>query len=409
MSKRRKLYLDYESRAMLELAGKSGVGMYRYIYDERTEFLFAWYAFDEEEPKCWRIWEKQAVPDDLLRGLNDTSVDIVAFNSGFERHGTARAAGIVLPPERFLLDPQVGGRYLSMPGKLAEQCKIMKLPPELSKHERGDELIDLFCKPVIKKATKKREAQCYFNDWNSHPEEWAEFLAYGRNDIISERELLRRQMILGALPLPEFEQQVWVFDQNVNDRGIPVDVELIEKAFKIATRAKEEATTKFEQITGVTNANSPEQVKAWAKTQGYPYGTLRKETVEAALKNSELKLTKECREALELRRESASTSYMKLEAILKRIMSDGTLKGQFIYMGSERCGRWAGNAVQLHNLPRPGKVNGHDFEKQSVVREARRMVYAEDYAGIKEKYKNPLLVIKNLIRTVFVADPLEAR
>lgn len=409
MSKRRKLYLDYETRSKVELAGKSGVGMYRYIYDVSTEPLFAWYAFDDEEPKCWRIWALEQTPRDFTDGLLDPDTDIVAFNSGFERHETNRLFNLTMPIERFLLDPQVGGRYLSMPGKLAEQCDILKLPPEMSKHERGEELIDLFCKPVIRKATKKREAQCYFNDWESHPTEWEEFLAYGRNDIIAERELLRRQIILGALPLPELEQQIWVFDQKVNDKGVPVDVEFVEKALAIGNRAKDEATAKFEKLTGVTNANSPEQVKAWAKTQGYPFGTLRKETVESTLKNPEIVLTPTCREALELRRESASTSYMKLERILRQAMPDGTIKGQFIYMGSERCGRWAGNAVQLHNLPRPGKVNGYDFEKQSVMREARKMVYAGDYEGIKVKYGNPLQVIKNLIRTVFVADPTEAR
>src|SRR5258708_2176670 len=110
-----------------------------------------------------------------------------------------------------------------------------------------------------------------------------------------------------------------------------------------------------------------------------------------------------------MRAEAASTSYQKLGKILEAVSPDGRLRNQFIFMGSSRCGRWSGNAVQLHNMARPALVGktdtcpGYDFEDQKVVKEARAMIYAEDYDGIKVKYGSVLLVVKSLIRTVFVA------
>jgi DNA polymerase len=104
-----------------------------------------------------------------------------------------------------------------------------------------------------------------------------------------------------------------------------------------------------------------------------------------------------------MRAEAASTSYQKLGKILECVSPDGRLRGQFIFMGSSRCGRWSGNAVQLHNMARPSVVGGHDFEDQKVVQDARAMIHAEDYDAIKAKFGSVLLVVKSLIRTVFVA------
>jgi DNA polymerase len=212
--------------------------------------------------------------------------------------------------------------------------------------------------------------------------------------------------LLGALPLPEFEQKVWLLDQKVNDRGMPVDLVFVKKMYSLALRAKKEAKENFEAMTGVKNANSPAQIKVWAATQGYPYPSIGKDVVASALKDPNLKLTDLCRTALKMRAEAASTSYQKLGKILEMISPDGRLRGQFVFMGSPRCGRWAGNAVQLHNMARPlppDKMNGYDFEDQKIVKEARELIHGENYDEIKAKYGSVLLVVKSLIRTVFVA------
>jgi DNA polymerase len=399
------LHIDYESRSPVS---PFDVGLHNYIFHPETEPLFLWWKLAGDY-ECVKFYDGDSIrhTDELHNALLNPDVPLVAFNSPFERYMLAKQ-GYIVSASRFI-DPQVGGRYLSLPASLEVQCEVMDLPAHLAKDKRGDELIKLFSNKVVTKATKKKPAQCYYNDWNSHPKEWAEFLEYGKKDVIAEGELLRRMRILKALPLPEFEQKLWLFDQKVNDRGMPVDTEFVRKMYSLAVRAKEEAKKNFEAMTGVLNANSPEQIKKWAKTQGYPYGTLRKDTVVSVLKDPNIKLTDTCRAALKMRAEAASTSYQKLGKILEAVSPDGRLRNQFIYMGSSRCGRWSGNAVQLHNMARPAVVGktdtfpGYDFEDQKVVKEARAMVYAEDYEGIKAKYGSVLLVVKSLIRTVFVA------
>lgn len=405
------LHCDFESRSPVK---PKEVGLHNYVFHPETEPLFLWYNIDGAGYNCWRIWESSpvrgakslAVPQDLDEALNDPDVVLVAFNSAFERY-MFQKLGWEVPASRFI-DPQVGGRYLSLPASLGVQGTVLGVGT-LGKEARGKELIKLFSEKVVVKATKKNPARTYYNDWNSHPVEWQEFLEYGRQDVVAEGELLRRMRILRAFPLPDFEQRLWLLDQKVNDRGMPVDVDFVKKMYALGLRAKDEAKKNFEAMTGVKNANSPTQIKAWASTQGYPYPSIGKDVVASALKDPNLKLTDTCRAALKMRAEAASTSYQKLGKILAFVSPDGRLRNQFIFMGSSRCGRWSGNAVQLHNMARPallGKTDdfpGYDFEDQKVVKEARAMVYAENYEGIKAKYGSVLLVVKSLIRTVFVA------
>lgn len=402
-------HLDFESRSPVSPAD---VGLHNYIFHSETEPLFLWYRIGTEEYKCWRIWETGIqgailAPRDLHEALLHPDVKLVAFNSAFERY-MLKKVGYRVPADRFI-DPQVAGRYLSLPASLDVQGTVLGVPGHLGKDNRGKELIKMFSELVHvkeKKATKKRPAmpaRSYYNDWNSHPKEWEEFLQYGKQDVIAEGELLRRQRMLSAWPLCTLDWNLWLLDQKVNDRGMPVDKVFVEKMYRLAVRAKEEAKATFEQMTGVENANSPTQIKAWAVTQGYPYPSLGKDVVASALKDPQLKLTDLCRKALEMRKEAASTSYQKLGKILAALSPDGRLRNQFVFMGSPRCGRWAGSAVQLHNMARPTVVGGHDFEDQKVVKEAREMIHGEDYEGIKAKYGSVLLVVKSLIRTVFVA------
>jgi hypothetical protein len=401
-------HIDFESRSPFH---PGDVGLHNYIFNPATEPLFLWFKIGDGGYQCWRIWEDSALtfmPADLYVSILNPEIALVAYNSAFERY-MFKKLGYEIPASRFI-DPQVGGRYLSLPASLEVQCHVMGLPPNLTKDKRGGELIKLFCEQVVEKKTKKNpNPRTYYNDWDSHPKEWAEFLEYGRQDVVAEGELLRRMRILGALPLPEFEQKMWILDQKINDRGMPVDVEFVRKMYALGLRAKAEKKKEFEDFTGVKNANSPTQVKAWAKPRGYPFDTLKKDTVASVLKDPTRILTDDCRAALMMRAEAASTSYQKLGKILECVSPDRRVHGQFIFMGSSRCGRWSGNAVQLHNMARPAVVGktethpGYDFEDQKVVQEARAMVHAEDYDGIKAKYGSVLLVVKSLIRTVFVA------
>lgn len=403
------LRLDFEARSEAELGGKNSVGLYNYAIHSSTLVLMLGYKYPEE--KDVRIWfpHLEPMPGELLARLNDQSQMLSAFNSSYERYMLQYKLGITIPAERFL-DPQVGARYLSMPGDLEEVGKILGLPPELAKDKRGKELIELFSKPKKRSLGRGKGHVLYFNDWNSHPKEFEEFGEYCKQDVRAEEEVSRRENILQAFPLPNSEHQIWLFDQRVNDRGMPVDVEFVEKAYKLALRAKKEALDRQNKMTGLENANSRTQLLPWLRARGYPFNTLRKDTVTVVLKNPDVQLAPEARDVLTARREAASTSYQKLAAILRQVGPDGFLRNQFIFMGSSRCGRWSGNAVQLHNMARPDEL----FEDLETVRKARKMIYEEDFDGLSTSFIDPkskkaipaLLVIKNVIRTVFSANPV---
>lgn len=402
------LKTDFETRSHVVIGGGTGVGLYNYMNHPTTSVLMQAYKLPGDTGPCRRLWQPHEgpMPKDLNDALDDPDIQIEAFNSAFERYCLQYQLGKKIHPSRFI-DPQVAGRYLCLPPDLASMCEILDVPAHLAKDKRGEALIGLFCEPVIEKKSKKNpNPQTYFNDWNSHPAEWAQFGDYCRRDVDAEEELLRREEILQAWPMSDFEREVWIFDQIVNDRGMPVDLEFVEAALWIATEAKRIAREKQDAITGLENSNSTAQLLPWVRERGYPYNTLNKAFVEAALGDVSYTMTPECRAVLQERLSAGSTSYTKLEAVKRHICPDGRMRNMFIYLGSSRCGRWAGNAVQPHNFPRPSppkKVNGADFEDTDTLKEARDMIYKRDYQGIINKYGNVLEVVKSTLRTIFVA------
>lgn len=413
-------HFDYETKSEAEL---TEVGLHNYAIDKTTKVLMMAYAFDDEEPKLW-LPHETSLPSEVIDAFRNPKLELVAFNSAFERYITQYVLGIEIPIERFQ-DPQASARYLSLPANLEDVGMVLGLPKELRKDKQGKELLDLFSYP---KTRSKKElktnpglARVYFHDHVSHPEEFARLGEYCLQDVRTEREVLRREKLLGAFPLPSRERRIWIFDQKVNDRGMPTDRNFVERAFAIADRSKQEKLEEQNRLTGLENANSAAQLMPWAQKRGYPLNNLRKQNIELILKSpvdamgegSIVGLSDECRDVLNARMEAGSTSYKKLEAIVRNISPDNMLRNQFIFMGSPRCGRWSGNAVQLHNMARPDGV----FEDLDLVKQARDFVYQDDYEALKTQFNkdpkrlmprenpvySPLIVMKNLIRTVFVA------
>jgi DNA polymerase len=299
------LHLDFETRSQKELRGPSSVGLWNYANDPSTEPLMLSWAFNNDPVEVWepRLGE---MPKELLDGLQDPSIEIGAFNSTFERYILQFKLGIVVPIKRFQ-DPQASARYLSLPGDLAEVSTILGLTSEHAKEKRGKALIELFCKPhKLKKKKKGEEAIMGFFDWDSHPSEWLEFIEYCRMDTIAEREVLRREKLLGVWPLPTTERKVWELDQRINDRGIPVDVNFVRRAYELANREKQEMIQLNNTKTGLSNSNSNTQLTNWAVEQGYKglnpedekKYSLDKDVVKAELKNN-ASITPLCREVLE--------------------------------------------------------------------------------------------------------------
>lgn len=408
MRKRRRLYIDFETRSEKQLRGQKSVGLYNYATDDSTLALMLGWAIDDGEVRMW-FPSKEPLPDELRKALNDPDVDIVSFNSAFERYIFAFVLGIVLPAKRFQ-DPQPSARYLSLPADLKEVCIILGLPRDYAKDDEGDRLIDMFCQPSKRKKKRGQPQEFYWRDETTDPEDWAKFVEYCRQDVVAERECMRRLELLGVMPLPPKERETWLFDQEVNDRGIPVNREFVEKAYRIACKAKQGALDRQREITGVENPNSVQQMLAWARSQGYEPTSMAKELVAAQLEYND-KLTPACQEMLRNRKAAASTSYQKMETLLRMMCADDRVRNLFSYMGSSRCGRWSSNALQFHNMARPDER----FEDEENILKAHAMIMAEDYEGIERTFGNPtsekrdpgavLLVIKSIIRTVFQTKP----
>jgi DNA polymerase bacteriophage-type len=400
---------DFETRGLPDIGGADGVGLFNYFNHPETRILMQAYKLPGDDGPCRRLWEPHinpVLPQEIRDAYEDPNIMIEAFNSAFERNCIRFHQGFIIPPERFV-DPQIGGRYLCLPADLESMCDILGVPQHLAKDKRGAELIKLFCIPKVERKSKKNpNPRTYFNDWNSHPAEWNIFRAYCMRDVDAEENLLHRETILGAWPMSDFERAVWCFDQRVNDRGMPVDTEFVECALWIAKKAKRDALASQNELTGLDNSNSTQQLLPWVRERGYPYNTLNKAFVEAALNDPQYTIEPVCRQVLQKRLSAGSTSYTKLEAIKRIVAPDGRARNMFIYLGSSRCGRWSGNAVQPHNFPRPSKpkdVNGADFEDEDTLVEARDLIYRRDYEGILAKYGNVLEVIKSTLRTAFVA------
>ncbi|MDA4129158.1 MAG: DNA polymerase [Thaumarchaeota archaeon] len=397
------LYTDFESRGVVNLRGQKSVSLYNYVRHPQTEPLLLGWAFDQEPIEVWQLHEGP-MPEKLRKGLKDPKEEIAAFNSSFERYMFNFKLGFNLPIERFQ-DPQASARYLSLPGDLMEVSNILGLPRDFAKDKEGDRLIHMFSEQSRRKKKRGEPAQFYFRDWITDPEDWALFVEYCRQDVVAEREVMRREKLLGVWPLPDLERKIWIFDQKVNDRGIPVDIDFAKKAFKLANQEKQETIQLNNVKTGLENSNSNSQLLEWAMGQGYlglnpedsEKYSLDKGVVKSQLKNNQ-NLTPLCREVLENRKAAASISYQKMAAILRQISPDDRLRNQFIYMGSSRCGRWSGNAVQLHNMARPNEI----FEDEENIDKARAMIYAEDYQKIKDTFGSVLLTVKYNIRTAFV-------
>jgi DNA polymerase bacteriophage-type len=407
---------DFETASEAEL---SEVGLHNYAIHASTRALMFSYAFvhnlnDKPDVKRWEPRGGQvSMPIELCKALEDPAITFMAFNSPFERYIFKYVFEIEIPIDR-IQDPQASARYLSLPANLKDVGTVLGLPHELRKDKRGEAVLDLFS--YSKKRKKKEGGGTYFNTWETHPEDWKTLGEYCDQDVRAELEVARREALLGAFPLPERERRVWIFDQKVNDRGMPTDRKFVEHAFVMANRNKEEKKDQQNKLTGLENANSATQLMPWAQDRGYPLSNLRKQNIELVLKDKDVELTDECRVVLNARMEASSISYKKLQSILQNISPDSRLRNQFIFMGSARCGRWSGNAVQLHNMARPDTT----FENMDNVTKARQLVYDDHYDELKitfkkdkirpteEPYYSPLIIMKNLIRTVFVA-PEEKR
>ena len=389
------LSLDVETFSDVDL---KKCGVYKYASSPNFEILLFGVSVDGGEVTVYDLASGDTVPEEIIRALSDDSVIKWAYNASFERVCLSvwlrrnypqyfSSYSIEEDTVRNYLDPSswrcslVWGAYMGLPLSLEGIGKVLKL--ENQKMAEGKALIRYFCVPC--KPTKANGGRTR-NLPEHDPVKWSTFIAYNKRDVETEMAI---QQKLSKFPVPEFLWEEYHLDQEINDRGIQLDMVLVEQAIAIDERSREELSAKMRQLTALENPNSVQQMKEWLTKHGLEVDCLDKKAVKELLKTAPPELA----EVLELRRQLAKSSVKKYQAMQNAVCADGRARGMFQFYGANRSGRWAGRLIQLQNLPQ---------NHMTHLEDARRLVRAGDYALLSALYDSVPEVLSELIRTAFV-------
>jgi DNA polymerase bacteriophage-type len=350
------LHVDLETRSELDL---KECGLDVYAHHPSTEILMCAYAFDQGDVQQWQP-RLGPMPEDLRAALTDPTITKIAWNVPFEFALISVKLGLPLVFTQWF-DPMALSRSLGYPGALDIAAKVLKLSAGDAKSKDGRKLINMFSK--LSRATKHKLAR--FKDWDSDPEEWLEFLAYNRQDVVAEREVFHRLQEIGTMSQSEY--RAWVLDHVINEHGVPVDTTFVDNALLLSAEESESVLVALKSVTQLANPNSPKQMKDWAKAQGVAVKVMKgtclcghpdctgesldKDHIAEALKRPNLPAN--VRQVFELKQRLGGSAVKKLQPI-KDHTRNGILRGAFVYYGSH-TGRWSSWGVQLHNLLRPTK------------------------------------------------------
>lgn len=374
------LSIDIETYSDIDLT-KSGV--YAYTDSPNFEILLFAYAFDDEEPKIVDLACGESLPQEVIHALSDESVIKAAFNAAFERTCLSKYLGVYLQPISWQCTA-VQSAMLALPLSLDGVGEVLNI--QRKKLKEGTDLIRYFslpCKPTKTNGGRTRNLP------EHAPEKWGQFKAYCIRDVDAEREIRWK---LRNFPIPENEMELYQLDQEINDRGILVDRELVSRAVECDLQYKDKATARAYELTGLSNPNSVSQVKGWLSGHGVEVNSLDKKAVKGLLNETD----GEVLEVLKLRLLMAKTSIKKYEAIKRSVCSNGRVRGLLQFYGANRTGRWAGRLVQVQNLPQ------NHLQDLTLARELVKQGQFED---VEMLYDSTPGVLSELIRTAFVPKP----
>lgn len=377
----KKLSIDLETYSSADIS-KSGV--YRYCEAPDFEILLFAYSADGAPVQSVDLARGETLPEEIRAALEDPAVIKWAFNASFERICLSRWLGF---PSGTYLDPSqwrcsmVWSAYLGLPLSLAGVGAVLKL--EKQKLEAGRDLIRYFCQPC---APTKVNGGRTRNRPEDAPEKWALFKSYNLRDVETE---LTIQQKLARFPVPDFVWDEYHLDQEINDRGIRLDLSLVENAIRMDTLSRAELTGQMQRLTILENPNSIKQLKTWLTERGLEVESLGKKEVSALLRDAPPELA----EVLLLRRQLAKSSVRKYQAMQNCVCADERVHGMFMFYGANRTGRFSGRLVQLQNLPQ---------NHMSDLEQARALVRKGDYDALQTLYDSVPDVLSELIRTAFV-------
>ena len=369
--------IDIETYSDVDL---SKCGVYKYASSPNFEILLFGYSVDGGEVRVVDLCQGEEIPAEILKALSDESVTKWAFNALFERVCLSNYLGEWLEPESWKCS-MVWSATLGLPLSLENVGAVLGL--EKQKLSEGKDLIRYFCVPC--KPTKTNGGRTR-NLPEHDREKWGRFKAYNLRDVEAEMQIQQR---LSKFPVPEFVWEEYWQDQEINDRGIGVDMEMVAQAIAMDGRSKSELSAAMQELTELENPNSVQQMKQWLSENGMETDSLDKKAVAELLKTAPEPLG----EALALRQQLAKSSVKKYQAMENAVCADRRAHGMFQFYGANRTGRYSGRIIQLQNLPQ-----NHIPD----LAQARELVRAGDYDAVSLLYEDIPDTLSQLIRTAFV-------
>ena len=377
----RNLSIDIESFSSINL---SKSGCYRYVESPDFEILLFGYSLDGGAAQVVDLACGEKIPADVIAALTDEAVTKWAFNASFERVCLSRFIGL---PTGEYIDPaswhcsMVWAATMGLPLSLEGVGAVLKLDKQ--KLTEGKDLIKYFCQPC---APTKANGERTRNYPYHAPDKWSAFKKYNIRDVESEMSIQAR---LAKFPVSESIWDEYHLDQEINDRGVALDMALVQEAIEIDGRSRSELTAAMKHITELDNPNSVQQMKQWLADNGMETDTLGKKAVVDLLKTAPPVLA----DVLMLRQQLAKSSVKKYQSMENAVCVDGRARGMFQFYGANRTGRWAGRLIQMQNLPQ---------NHLEDLAEARSLVRVGDFDALKMLYEDVPDTLSQLIRTAFI-------
>lgn len=359
-------------------------GVYRYCESPHFEILLFGYSVDNGPVQVVDLACGEKIPKDVLVALEDETVLKWAFNAAFERICLSRFLGY---PTGEYLDSEswrcsmIWAATMGLPLSLEGVGAVLGL--EKQKLTEGKDLIKYFCQPC---APTKSNGQRTRNRPFHAPDKWGAFKRYNIRDVETEMGI---QQKLHKFPVPDSVWEEYHIDQEINDRGVRLDMELVHQAINMDTRSREELTDAMKHMTALENPNSVQQMKQWLADNGLETDSLDKKAVAELLKTAPPELC----DVLTLRQQLAKSSVRKYQAMEKTVCDDGRARGMFQFYGANRTGRFSGRNIQLQNLPQNHLPD---------LAEARALVRCGNFEGVKLLYEDVPDTLSQLIRTAFI-------
>jgi DNA polymerase len=373
----KQLSIDIETYSSTNL---SQTGVYRYADSKDFELLLFGYAIDFGPVKVIDLTQGESIPPQVIKALDDPTIIKSAFNAQFERVCLSRFVSHRLKPAGWHCS-RVWSATLGLPLSLRDVGSVLGLPRQ--KITAGKELVRYFCTPC--KPTKANQNRTRNFPYHA-PDKWQQFKQYNQRDVEVEMEITQK---LECFPVPQNEWENYWMDQEINDRGIRIDQQLVNNAIKCQNVFHDQYLQTAKELTGLANPNSPLQLKDWLQQQGIKTNSLSKASVAQLLQTT----TGTVHQVLALRQLLSKSSVKKYQAMQKAMCQDSRVHGLLQFYGANRTGRWAGRLVQVQNLPRNSMP---DLEAD------RALVKQGNFSALAMLYDSVPDVLSQLIRTAFI-------